>query len=118
MSESQKGNRSRWNTVPLKIVKLSAVVIDMYLTNIITTDLECSCFSDNAKIASVKPIYKKESRSDENNYRSVIILNGFSKIYERFINENLLNHVSEIDILSDFVSAYRSKFTSVTWSWG
>ena len=114
MSESQKGNRSRWNTVPLKIVKLSAVVIDMYLTNIITTDLECSCFSDNAKIASVKPIYKKESRSDENNYRSVIILNGFSKIYERFINENLLNHVSDIDILSDFVSAYRSKFTSVT----
>ena len=48
-------------------------------------------FSENAKIASVKPIYKKESRSDKNNYRTVSIQNGFSKIYERFINDKLLN---------------------------
>ena len=96
--------------IPLKIIKLSADVIDKHLTNIINTDLECSCFSENAKIASVKPIYKKESRSDKNNYRPVSILNGFSKIYERFINDKLLSHVN--DILSDFVSAYRSKYSS------
>ena len=41
----------------------------------------------------------------------VSILNGFSKIYERFINNNLsLNHVN--DILSDSVSAYWSKYSS------
>ena len=45
--------------IPLKIIKLSAHVIDKHLTNIIYTDLECSCFSENAKIASVKPIYVK-----------------------------------------------------------
>ena len=38
------------------------------------------------------------------NYRLVSILNGFSKIYDHFINDKLLNHVS--DILSDFASAY------------
>ena len=76
----------------------------------INTDLESSCFSENAKISPVKPIYKKESRSDKNNYRPVSILNGFSKIYERFINDKLLSHVN--DILSDFVSAYRSKYSS------
>ena len=31
-------------------------------------------------------------------------------IYERFINDKLLNHVNHI--LSDFVSAYRSKYSS------
>ena len=67
-------------------------------------------FSENAKIASVKPIYKKESRSDKNNYRTVSIQNGFSKIYEHFINDKLLNHVN--DILSDFVSACWSKYSS------
>ena len=64
--------------IPLKIIKLSADGIDKHLTNIINTDLECSCFSENPKIVSVKPIYKKESRSDKNNYRPVSILNGFS----------------------------------------
>ena len=56
-------------------------------------------FSKNAKIAFVKPIYKKESRSDKNNHRPVSI-----------INDKLLNHVN--DILSEFVSAYRSKHSS------
>ena len=34
-------------------------------------------FFRNAKIDSVKPIYKKESRSDKNNYNPVSILNAF-----------------------------------------
>ena len=76
----------------------------------IKTDSESSCFLENAKNASVKPVYKKESRSDKNNYRPVSVLNGFSKIYERFINDKLLSHVN--DILPDFVSAYRSKYSS------
>ena len=75
--------------IPLKSIKLSADVIDKHLINIINTDLECSCFSENAKIASAKPIYKKESRPDKNNYRPVSILK-----------------------LSDFASAYRSKCSS------
>ena len=54
-------------------------------------------------------MYKKESKS-ENNYRLVSILNGFSKIYEHFINDKLISHVN--DIFSDFVSAYRSKYSS------
>ena len=56
------------------------------------------------------PIYKKESRSDKNKYRPVSILNGFLNIYERFTNDKLLSHAN--DILSDFVSAYRSKYSS------
>ena len=51
--------------IPLKIIKLSADVIDKHLTNIINTDLECSCFSENAKIPSLKSMYKKENRSDK-----------------------------------------------------
>ena len=94
------------DAIPLK---LSTDVINKHLTNIINTDLECSCFPENAKIASVKPIDKK-NRSDKNNYTPVSILNGFSKIYEHFINDKMLNHVN--DILSDFVSAYRSKYSS------
>ena len=37
-----------------------------------------------------------------------ILIDGFSKIYKRFINDKLLNHVNDID--SDFVSASGSKY--------
>ena len=50
--------------IPLKIIILSDV-IDKHLTSIINADSESSCFSENAKTASVKAIYKKQSRSDK-----------------------------------------------------
>ena len=96
--------------IPLKMIELSANVIEKHLINIINADLECSSFSENAKIASAKSIYKKENRSYKNNYRPISIANGFSNICERFISDKLLNHAN--GLLSDFVSSYRSKYSS------
>ena len=55
------------------------------------------------KLLLLNQYIKKANRSDKNNYRPVSILHDFSKIYERFINDESLNHVN--DKLSDFVSA-------------
>ena len=44
-------------------------------------------FSEGAKIATVRPIYKKGGRDKTENYRPVSILNCFSKVHERFIHE-------------------------------
>ena len=47
-SESQKTTGP--NEIPLKVIKLSADVIDNHLlTNFMNRDLEYSCFSENAK---------------------------------------------------------------------
>ena len=45
--------------IPLKIIKLSVNVIDSHLTNIINSDIEKNLFSQGAKIASVRPTFKK-----------------------------------------------------------
>ena len=47
------------DNIPPKIVKLSANVIDSHLTNIINNDIQKNHFSEDAKRATVKPIYKK-----------------------------------------------------------
>ena len=60
-------------------------------------------FQKMLKLLLLNQYIKNENRSDKNNYRPVSILNDFSKIYERFINDELLNHVN--DKLSDFISA-------------
>ena len=96
--------------IPLKVIKLSASIIDSYLTNIVNNDIEVCSFSEEAKTATVRPIYKKKSRTVLENYRPVSLLNGFSKIYERYLHEKLMVYLD--DIISKFVSAYRKTYSS------
>ena len=53
---------SRKATGPDKIVKMSANIIDSHLTNIMYSDLKSYVFSDTAKIASIRPIFKGKEK--------------------------------------------------------
>ena len=75
--------------IPVKIVKMSAYIIDKHLTNIINNDLLRNSFSDSAKMPSVRPIFKKGERTEIGNCRTVSSLNCFSKIYERFLHNQI-----------------------------
>ena len=96
--------------IPPKIVKLSANIIDSHLTNIINNDLQKNQFSEDAKKATVKPIFKKKEREIIENYRPVSLLTCFSKIYEKFILEKLEPFVEKF--LSKYMAAYRKKYSS------
>ena len=63
--------------IPPKIVRLSTN-IDSHLMNIINKDLSNNSFSNEAKVAIVRPIYEKKSRDQIENYRPVSILSYFS----------------------------------------
>ena len=57
---------------------------------IMNKDLKSSSFSDGAKIALVRPMFKKKSRNQVENYGPVSILNEFSKICEKYIDNSLI----------------------------
>ena len=58
--KSLNANKARGSDgIPLKFIKLSANVVDKYLSNIINYDISRSYFSDGSKNALVRPIYKK-----------------------------------------------------------
>ena len=48
--------------IPLKIIKIAVNVIDSHLAYIINKDFKENKFSENAKTALVRPIYKKGDR--------------------------------------------------------
>ena len=96
--------------IPLKIIKTAANVIDSHLAYIINKDLKENKFSENAKTALVRPIYKQDDRDKIKTYRPVSLLNGFSKIYERLLHDSLSNFTDKI--FSKFVSAYRKSYSS------
>ena len=71
---------------PPKLVKISANVIGKHLSNIINVDIENYNVPDNTKAATVRPIYKKKSRNELENYIPASLFNTFSKIYERYVH--------------------------------
>ena len=96
--------------IKVKIVKLAAIVTDSHPTNIINNDVSNDVFSDSAKLASVRSIYKKVDRNEIKKYRPVSILNCFSSIYEKFLKEQLIPLVNRS--LSELMPAYRSGYST------
>ena len=74
------------------------------MVNIVNNDINLNCYSENTKIANVRPVFKKDERTKVKNYRLVSLLNIFSKIYERFFTFLLF--------LPEFISAYRKTYTT------
>ena len=57
--------------------------------DIINKDIAQNNSSKKTKSASIRPIFKKDGIANQSNYRPISLLSIFSKIYGRFILENL-----------------------------
>ena len=66
--------------ISAKFVKMSANVITCHLANIINNDLSLNKYSKHAKTATVRPIFKKDDRTNIKNYRPVSLLNVSPKL--------------------------------------
>ena len=67
-------------------------------------------FPNIEKDASVTPVFKKEDRQIKTNYRPISVLNVFSKIFERFLLNQLLPFIDKM--VSSLLSAYRSRYNT------
>ena len=89
-------------------MKLSAKILSTPLSIAINNILKYGVFSDDAKITSVIPLDKgKPIKIEISNFRSISILNTFSKIYKKVIKDQLVSGVDKY--LSPFISAYRKR---------
>ena len=77
--------------------------------NIINNDLSNNSFSNEANIATVRPIYKK-SRDKIQNYRPASILSCFSKVYEKFFLKKFKPFINTFH--SKFIAAYKENYSS------
>ena len=83
---------------------------------LINKSLETGCVPDCFKKAIVKPLLKKSSLDPSicKNYRPVSNLSYISKLLERVIAEQLLQHLNTNSYLDKFQSAYRPGFSTET----
>ena len=75
--------------IPTKIIKKNCDIVSRFFQANFNNANETSTFPEQLKYADVKPVFKKDFRTDKKNYRPISILPNVSKIYERCINKQL-----------------------------
>ena len=71
--------------------------------------LKESCFPDYWKVSSVVPVFKNiGERSTAKNYRPVSLLSVVIKVFEKLVNNRVVDHLEKCDLFSDFQYAFRS----------
>ena len=93
------------DNIPPKILRTSADTICYPLTDIINNMIDQNCFPDLLKKAQVTPVYKKDDPFTLKNYRPVSILPAVSKIFERVLNSQLMEHFNTI--FHNYLAAFR-----------
>ena len=96
-----------------RVAFLSTVI--PLITKIVNISLEQGEFSENWKVAMVKPLLKKLSlQLTKPNYRPVSNLTFISKIVERAMLLQPCRHCEDFNLQPDYQSAYRPDYTCET----
>ena len=69
------------------------------LTKIINRSFSKGVFTQQLKTARVVPIFKKGSETDVGNYKHILLLSSFSKIYEKLMYNRIMDFLNFNGIL-------------------
>ena len=95
-----------------KFLKDGARILAKPVSELCSFSMALGSFPDACKIAKVKPLFKKSSKTDPSNYRPISLLPLLSKVFERVVldqTEECLNK-----ILYDYQSGFRENHSTKT----
>ena len=87
--------------LPANLLKYSAFEISSPLCFLINLSLKTAKVPTEFKHALITPIHKSGSVTDMNNYRPISILPIISKLLEKSIHKQLMDHLERNNLLSD-----------------
>ena len=96
--------------IPVVVLKNYELELSYILTELFNKCLkESFCFPDCWKVSSVVPEFKNVGeRSAAKNYRSFSLLSVVSEVFEKLVNNRIVDHLEKCDLFSDFQYGFRS----------
>ena len=91
----------------IRVLKAISPLISPILCHIVNKSLEQGIFPNFCKTARVIPIFKSGSNTELGNYRPISILPHFSKIIERVVHRQLIDHLNFNNFLTDNQYGFR-----------
>ena len=95
--------------IPMVVLKNCEPELSYILADFFIKCLKESCFLDCCKVLSVVPAFKNVGeRATAKNYRPVSLLSAVSKVFEKLVNNRIVDHPEKCDLFSDFQYGFRS----------
>ena len=95
--------------IPVLVLKNCEPELSYILAELFNKCLKESCFPDCWKVSSLVPVFKNvEERSAGKNYHPVSLLSVVSKVFEKFVNNRIVDYLEKCGLFSDFQYGFRS----------
>ena len=95
--------------IPVVVLKNCELELSYILAELFNKCLKESCFPDCWKVSSVVPVFKNVvERSTAKNYRPVSLLSMVSKVFEKLVNNRIVDLLEKCGLFSDFQYGFRS----------
>ena len=89
-----------------RFLKDGADILTIPITQISNLFIKCSHFRKDCKVAKLKLLYKKGTKTDPKNYRLISLLPIVSKIIEKVIPDQTMNYLTENNVLYRYQSGF------------
>ena len=100
--------------IPVVVLKNCELELSFILAELFNKCLKESCFPDCWKVSSVVPVFNNVGeRSTAKNYCPVSLLSVVSKVFEKLVNNRIVDHLEKFGIFSDFQYGFRSSRSTV-----
>ena len=87
----------------------SEAELSYILAELFNKCLKVSVFPDCWKVSAVVPVFKNvRERSTVKNYHPVSLFSVVSKVFEKLVNNRIVDHVENCGLFSDFQYGFRS----------
>ena len=94
---------------PVLVLKNCEPELSYILVKLFNKCLKESCFLDCWNVSSVVPVFKNIGESSTaKNYRPVSLLSVVSKVFEKLVNNRIVDHLDKCGLFSDFQYGFRS----------
>ena len=95
--------------IPLVVLKNCEPELSYILAKLFKKYLKESCFPDCWKVSSVVSVFKNVGEmSTAKNYRPVSLLSVVSKVFEKLVNNRIVDHLEKCGLFPDFQYGFRS----------
>ena len=97
------------------VLKDCQLELSYILAELFCKGLKESCFLNCWKVSSVAPVFKNVGeRSTAKNYRPASLLSVVSKVFEKLVNNKIVDHLEKCGLFSDFQFGFRSSRINCT----
>ena len=95
--------------IPVVVLKNCEPELSYILAELFNKCLKESCFPDCWKVSSVVPVFKNlGERSTAKNYHPVSLLSVVGKVFEKLVNNRIVDHLEKCGLFSDSQYGFRS----------